>query len=104
MAFFSARQRPELGTDIGVEGKDRQSAGYDFAPPQRPKDDGGAGARRSNEHGLENVVAAVMLQPSCCTSSTPPSSVMNARRFTRSPRRRSAGAAKAHQGRAPLRS
>jgi len=43
MAFFSARQRPELGTDIGVEGKDRQSAGYDFAPPQRPKDDGGAG-------------------------------------------------------------
>ena len=43
MAFFSARQRPELGTDIGVEGKDRQSAGHDFVPRQRPRDDDGAG-------------------------------------------------------------
>ena len=43
MAFFSARQRPELGTDIGVEGKDRQSAGHDFAPQQRPTGDDGAG-------------------------------------------------------------
>jgi len=43
MAFFSARRRPELGTDIGVEGKDRQSVRQDLAPPQCPRDEDGAG-------------------------------------------------------------
>ena len=43
MAFFSARRRPELGTDIGVEGKDRQSVRQDLAPPQHPPDEDGAG-------------------------------------------------------------
>jgi hypothetical protein len=45
MGFFTARERAELGTSvqIEVEGKGRESVRHDFAPRQRPKEDGTAG-------------------------------------------------------------
>src|SRR5260221_14120273 len=45
MGFFTARERAELGTsvEIGVEGKGRESVRHDFAPRQRPREDGAAG-------------------------------------------------------------
>ena len=44
MGFFTARERAELGTsvEIGVEGKGRESVRHDFAPRQRPREDGAA--------------------------------------------------------------
>ena len=45
MGFFTARERAELGTSvqIEVERKGRESVRHDFAPRQRPKEDGTAG-------------------------------------------------------------
>jgi hypothetical protein len=45
MGFFTARERAELGTSvqIEVEGKGRESVRHDFAPRQRPREDGAAG-------------------------------------------------------------
>ena len=45
MGFFSARERTELGTsvEIGLEGKGREAVRHDFAPQQRPREDGAAG-------------------------------------------------------------
>jgi hypothetical protein len=45
MGFFTARERAELGTSVenGVKGKDRESVRHDFAPRQRPREDGAAG-------------------------------------------------------------
>jgi hypothetical protein len=44
MGFFSARERAELDrSENGVEGKDRASVRHDFAPRQRPREDGAAG-------------------------------------------------------------
>ena len=45
MGFFTARERAELGTSVRIEaeGKARESVRHDFAPRQRPREDGAAG-------------------------------------------------------------
>ena len=45
MGFFTARERAELGRsmEIGVEGKNGESARHDFAPRQRPREEDAAG-------------------------------------------------------------
>jgi hypothetical protein len=45
MGFFSTRERaePDTSVEMGVEGKGRESVRHDFAPRQRPREDGAAG-------------------------------------------------------------
>jgi hypothetical protein len=45
MGFFSTREsaEPDTSVEMGVEGKGRESVRHDFAPRQRPREDGAAG-------------------------------------------------------------